>query len=329
MKALSLFSGGLDSQLAVCLILDQDIEVIALNFSTPFFGADPAIAKAAHKLNIELQTITLGAEYMELLRRPAYGFGKHMNPCIDCHGLMLRRALSMLPELKSSFVISGEVLGQRPMSQNKQSLQSVLRLAGEDADLVLRPLSAKLLPITKPEREGWVDRDRLLDINGRSRKVQMELAEHYQIEEYPTPAGGCLLTQENFSRRLQRYLLEHPEADLDELQVLKFGRHFYMEDGSLLIVGRHQTDNQSLNHYAADHDLQLKVAERPGPLAILRSIGRPNETVIKSAAAIVARYSDAKDLALAGVRLNYRGNLHRDEVIQVRPLALEEMPLTY
>ncbi|MDO4540409.1 MAG: tRNA 4-thiouridine(8) synthase ThiI, partial [Syntrophomonadaceae bacterium] len=327
MKALSLFSGGLDSQLAVCLIKDQGIEVMGVNFTTPFFGAEAKVQEAADNLDIPLKSVHLADEYMMILRQPRYGFGKNMNACIDCHGLMQRKILALLPELEASFVISGEVVGQRPMSQTRQSLGLVDKLGGPGSELIVRPLSARLLPPSKPEEMGWVNRERLLDISGRSRKIQMELADQYGLKDYPTPAGGCLLTQENFSRRLRRYLDDHPESTIIDLEALKYGRHFYLEDGSLLIVGRHQADNQALSAHALPRDLFMKAAERPGPLAILRSPAPPKPELAAYAAAIVARYSDAKDLPEVAVKTWVTGSA--GQILRVRPLTPAEIPPTY
>ena len=203
-KAISLFSGGLDSQLAVRLIQNQGIVVTGINFSSPFFGADKRTERAAHDLGIDLRVEPVGEEYLErVLKNPVYGYGKNMNPCIDCHAFMFRKAGDLMEELGASFIITGEVLGQRPMSQNRSALNAVDKLSGYKGYIV-RPLSARLLEATVPEKEGWIQRELLLDISGRSRTRQMKLAEEYGIKEYPSPAGGCLLTEQNFARRLKK-----------------------------------------------------------------------------------------------------------------------------
>jgi tRNA-specific 2-thiouridylase len=304
MKAVSLFSGGLDSQLAVCLIKDQGIEVIGLNFMTPFFGGTPYLYKAARHLGIQLEVLDISNdEYMEVLKNPRYGYGKNMNPCIDCHAFMINQAGKYMENIDASFIITGEVLGQRPMSQNNSSLNAVEKLSGYRG-YVLRPLSARLLPPTIAEEKGWVDRSRLLDINGRSRTRQMELAAKYGLTDYPSPAGGCLLTNEGFARRLQRLLALRPTAGADDMHILRYGRHFYLQENNLLVIGRHQEENKALADLARPTDYLLRVKTHPGPLAVLRPLGNgPEDEVIKTAAALVARYSDAKQEPQAIVKV--------------------------
>ena len=279
MKAVSLFSGGLDSQLAVCLIKDQGIEVIAVNFVTPFFGAEERFSQSARQLGIEYHEINIGPIYMDVLKNPVYGYGKNFNPCIDCHAFMLKNAAIYMQEIGASFLITGEVLGERPMSQNKSSLSAVEKHSGCKG-LILRPLSAKLLTPTIPETEGWVDRSLLLDISGRSRIPQMQLAEHYGIKDYPSPAGGCLLTQENYSQRLRKLLAAKPDAEAEEMDILKLGRHFYIGAGVLLAVGRNHDENESINRIAVADDYLLRVTDRPGPLGLIRSLNLNLTTIL-------------------------------------------------
>ena len=326
MKAVSLFSGGLDSQLAVCLVKDQGIEVIAVNFVTPFFGAEERFSQAARQLDIEYHEINIGTIYMDVLKNPVYGYGKNFNPCIDCHAFMLKNAAIYMQEIGASFLITGEVLGERPMSQNKSALSAVEKHSGCKG-LILRPLSAKLLAPTIPETEGWVDRSLLLDISGRSRIRQMQLAEHYGIKDYPTPAGGCLLTQENFSLRLRRLLAAKPDADAEELEILKIGRHFYIGDGVLLAVGRNHSENERLNNISIVNDYLLRVTDRPGPLGLIRSL-KPNDSIdLQLAARIVARYSDARDLPQAQLEVRRPGSESKT-IFTVVPLLPAEVPPT-
>lgn len=191
-RAVGLLSGGLDSMLAARLLLDQGIEVLGMTFVTPFFGPEKA-QRAAEQLGIPLEVMDITVEHFRILKAPRYGYGKGMNPCIDCHALMIRKAGKCVENGRADFVFTGEVLGQRPFSQTKPSLRAVEKESGF-AGRVVRPLSALLLPETFPEKEGWLDRSRLLDLRGRSRKRQMALAELYGLRDYPTPAGGCLLT---------------------------------------------------------------------------------------------------------------------------------------
>lgn len=306
MKAVSLFSGGLDSQLAVYLIKRQDIQVVAINFKTPFFGADDRAYKAARHLEVELHTVNLGQEYMEVLQNPVYGYGKNLNPCIDCHAFMLRKAGQFMKEVEASFLVTGEVLGQRPMSQNKTSLKTVEKLSGYQG-LIVRPLSARLLPETIPEQKGWIDRDKLWDISGRGRIRQMELAAQFGIADYPNPAGGCLLTEPSFAQRLKIYLSINNNAVIDTLEVLKAGRHFYIDGNNLLIVGRNHADNVKLTELALPDDYLIKVVDHPGPVGLLRPMIDLEEINLADAASIVARYSDAKDKDIARVKV-YQAN---------------------
>ena len=326
MKAVSLFSGGLDSQLAVCLIRDQGIEVIALNFVTPFFGAEERFGLAARNLGIEYHEIDIGHIYMDVLKNPVYGYGKNFNPCIDCHAFMLKNAAIYMQEIGAGFLFTGEVLGERPMSQNKSSLMAVEKHSGCKG-LILRPLSAKLLTPTIPEIEGWVDRSKLLDISGRSRVRQMQLAEDYGIKDYPSPAGGCLLTQENYSKRLRKFLAEKPDAEGEEIDILRLGRHFYLGDGLLLVVGRNHAENEGLNRLAMADDYLLRVTDRPGPLGLIRSF-KPNDPVdLQLPAAIVARYSDARDLPMAQMAVSRPGS-EQTTSFSVVPLLPSEVPPT-
>jgi tRNA U34 2-thiouridine synthase MnmA/TrmU len=288
MKALALLSGGLDSILAARVIMEQGIEVAGLCFVTPFFGPESA-RRAARQLGIELIEHDLTTEFFEMMRNPRYGFGGNMNPCIDCHGLMLKTAHGLLGKYGASFLITGEVLGERPMSQTRGGLNAVLKLAA-DRDLVLRPLSAKLLETTRPEREGWVDRERLLDFSGRGRKRQEEMARKFGITDYPQPAGGCLLTDIKFSRRLKE-LLAHEGFVREDIELLKLGRHFRLGPGTKLAVGRNQAENVRLLESAGPSDTVLR-PERPvkGPVGLLR--GAADGEVLEAAAGIVGRYCD-------------------------------------
>jgi tRNA U34 2-thiouridine synthase MnmA/TrmU len=321
-----LFSGGLDSQLAVKIIQEQGIEVIGLHFTTPFFGGSREIIKAALDLSIEFREIDISEGYIpRVLLNPVYGYGKNFNPCIDCHAYMLNWAGNLMKEYEASFIITGEVVGQRPMSQNRSALNAVDKLSGFKA-YVLRPLSARLLEETIPEKEGWIDRQQLLNINGRGRSRQMELANKYQLKDYPSPGGGCLLTEAGFARRL-RHLLEYvSEPSPMQLQVLRLGRHFYLRDGVLLVVGRNKSENDRLANSNMDGDFLLKVADRPGPLALIRAMHsdlKPED--LELASSIVARYSDAKNDKQARIKIfsNYSDNI--DSMI-IKPLSAEEVP---
>ena len=305
MKALALLSGGLDSILAARVIMDQGIGVAGICFVTPFFGPENA-RKAARQLGIELIEHDLTDDFFEMMRKPRYGFGGNMNPCIDCHGLMLRTAHALLEKYQASFLITGEVLGERPMSQTRGGLNAVLKLSG-DRDLVLRPLSAKLLEPTRPEREGWVDRERLLDLSGRGRKRQEELAKKYGILDYPQPAGGCLLTDVKFSKRLKEILV-HEGFSRGDVELLKIGRHFRLGPKTKLVVGRNQEENRRLLRSAQDNDRVLRTAPPiKGPVGLLR--GDISSQHLVEAAGIVCRYSDAAPKSLTAISVFCRGRI--------------------
>jgi tRNA U34 2-thiouridine synthase MnmA/TrmU len=295
-----LFSGGLDSILAIKVLQDQDISIIALTFTTPFFGAERAL-EVAGQLEVDHRIVDITEDHLEMVRHPKHGYGRNMNPCIDCHAMMFQQAGQLMEREGTDFLFSGEVLGERPMSQNKGSLVRVARESGYE-DLILRPLSARLLPVTRPEREGKVKRDKLLDLWGRGRKRQIELAAHYGISDYPAPAGGCLLTDPIFSRRL-RDLLEHdPEASRKDLEMLKVGRHLRLDDRFKLVVGRHQEENEQLEQLWVPGDLLLDVKEYPSPLGWLPS--GTSDPVVRLAASILLRYSDAPADQVAVVSLS-------------------------
>jgi tRNA-specific 2-thiouridylase len=288
-RAMGLISGGLDSILAARIILEQGIEVIGVAFTTPFFGSQGA-EQAAQALDIPLRILDITKTHLAMVRSPMHGYGSNMNPCIDCHGLMLREAGGLMEREGGDFLFTGEVLGQRPMSQNKVALRVVERESGYEGR-VLRPLSAKLLEETIPEQEGLVDRERLLTISGRSRKRQLELARHYHITEYLTPAGGCLLTDPIFSRRLRDLFDHHDQVQIRDIALLKVGRHLRFSLTVKMIVGRNAQDNERISQLLVPGDDLLKVEEYPGPLCLIPFGGSEEE--IRRAAAICVRYSDA------------------------------------
>ncbi|MDO8260107.1 MAG: tRNA 4-thiouridine(8) synthase ThiI, partial [Candidatus Magasanikbacteria bacterium] len=243
-KAIVLLSGGLDSMLAVKVLQVQGIEVVGLCYKSNFYDCARA-REAAELLRIELKEVDISSEMLDLVKHPPSGYGKNLNPCIDCHAFMIRRAGEIARAEGFDFVATGEVLGQRPFSQNKESLKRVAALSGVP---VLRPLSAKLIDETEIEKNGLVNRHRLLDISGRGRERQIELAEKYEITEYPSPAGGCLLTDPGFSERGIKLLDHWPDCDTNDIEILKHGRVFWFslprKKKVLLMIGRHQGDNE-------------------------------------------------------------------------------------
>lgn len=242
-KALALYSGGLDSLLSVLLVKRLGIDVVPIFFKTPFFTEHRAV-ETSKKNGFEIEVIDISNEHLKMMQNPVYGFGKNFNPCIDCHGLMFRIAGDLLDQYKADFLISGEVLSQRPMSQRRDALNAVSKLSGYK-DLLVRPLSQQLLPDTKPIRENWINKSELLSISGRSRKAQLELAKELNVREFPNPGGGCKLTDKNFSARLKD-LVEQQSLSLKDIELLKYGRHFRLDNKTKLIVSRNETENNLL-----------------------------------------------------------------------------------
>ena len=286
-KGFSLMSGGLDSQLAVRVLQRAGAEVEGVCFVTPFFSPKAA-EQAAAALGIPLNVVDFTDDEIALIENPPHGFGGAMNPCIDCHATMIRRAGEMMLARGFDFVATGEVMGQRPMSQNKQSLGIVAKSSGLEGRLV-RPLSALLLEPTLPETEGKLDRTRLLDLQGRGRERQIQLAAEFGIVNYPSPAGGCKLTEEGYGRKLKD-LLEHEGLRTRRLvELLAVGRHFRLPDGTGLIVGRDRNDNAVLKAESARGTL-IASEGLPGPTALL--VGGPkSDADLARARQIVAAYT--------------------------------------
>src|SRR4030066_1956047 len=274
MKAVALLSGGLDSILAARVVIEQEIELEALNFLTVFCTCTNrgetclASQKAVSALGIPLKVLNVSEEYLHVVKNPKHGYGSNMNPCIDCKICMCKKAKAYMEEIGAFFLVTGEVLGERPMSQRRDSMRLIEKEAGLDG-LILRPLSAKLLPASIPEKEGWVDREKLLKIQGRSRKPQIQLADHYGIYDYPCPAGGCLLTDPGFTQRMKDLMFHQTDFSLNDVHLLKMGRHFRFSDGVKLVVGRNEEENQKIKTYSLEKDFLLKVSGFPGPLSLL------------------------------------------------------------
>lgn len=291
MKALALLSGGLDSILATKLILDQGIEVVAVTFILPVAAEKEDYAKnTAKRFCIPLIRVEVGDEYLDVIRNPKYGYGSGMNPCIDCRIYMLREAKRIANEINAKFIVTGDVLGERPMSQHRKALMLEEKEAGLE-NLILRPLSAKLLPETIPEREGWVDRNTLLAISGKSRKPQIALAEKFGLQnEYPSPSGGCLLTNKEFASKV-RDLFEHKEkVTKRDVLLLRIGRHFRFAT-SKIIVGRNEAENELLLELKNPEDYAFEVPGCGSPITVLE--GLKSKEAIGLAAKLTARYSDA------------------------------------
>ncbi len=286
-RALGLCSGGLDSILAALVLRDQGIQVVWVCFETPFFGAERA-RQAARQTGVELIVRSITPIYLEMLRHPHCGYGRHMNPCMDCHALMFRLAGEIMEKEGFDFLFSGEVLGQRPMSQTRNALRYVEKHSGR-AGLILRPLSARRLPETFPEQQGLVDRNRLLDLSGRGRKAQIAMAAQRGIVDYPAPAGGCLLTDKGYSTRLRDLFGHQSDWRESELHLLKYGRHLRLGPRTKVVVGRNRIENEQIESYIDPGcDIRLKCVSFPGPLAVVPG-GAPQELILL-AAAICAGY---------------------------------------
>lgn len=327
MKAIALLSGGLDSTLAAKLVLEQGIELEALNFLTVFCTCTNrgetclASQKAVDALGIPLKVFNVSEEYLDVVKHPKHGYGSNMNPCIDCRIFMMKKAKAYLEETGASFIVTGEVLGERPMSQRRDAMRLIEKEAGLDG-LVLRPLSAKLLSASIPEKEGWVDREKLLKIQGRSRKPQIQLADHFGIRDYPCPAGGCLLTDPGFAQRMRDLNRYHSDFLLNDVHLLKMGRHFRLSPHLKLVVGRNEEENQKIQTFSQEGDILFKVSRYPGPLSLLR--GEAEEGEVEKAAAITVRYSKAKDLEKVEV-ICKEVKLNGDRTLSVSPISDKEI----
>ena len=320
-RGLSLLSGGLDSQLAVCVLREQGLYVEGVVFSSPFFKIDAA-KKAAAQLRLPLHVVAFTRDILELLESPPHGFGGAMNPCIDCHARMIRRAGEMMTAKGFDFVATGEVLNQRPMSQTRKSLAQVAADAGLDGRL-LRPLSALQLEPTLPETEGIVDREQLLGLSGRSRKPQMELAKKFGLIEYPSPAGGCLLTEKGFCRKLTDLKTHEGLTDERHAWLLLYGRHFRLPDGAKCIVGRDSRDNATLKDMRHNSDVLLHTVDVPGPTALLPSGASPADIAL--AASICATYGDRGERQQAIVRIHTTESTHEINAPSLPRERLQEL----
>lgn len=324
MRALALLSGGLDSTLAIKIVQDAGIDVVALNFTSPFCrcggakGCGHAASYMAEKLGVRLIIKGCGEEYLRIVERPRFGYGRHLNPCLDCRIYKFKEAKKMLPELGASFIVTGEVLGQRPNSQRRDAMAIIDRESGLRG-MVLRPLSAAHLEPTIPEVEGWIDRSRLLGIKGRSRKIQMALAEEYGISDYPCPAGGCLLADEGFAAKV-RDLIDHGiPLSTGAIARLKVGRHFRLGERAKGIVGKNREDNARLEALARPDDWLLTISGFQGPLSM--GEGELSPADLQTLARLAARYSDAPPGAMVDVECRRAGAGETVQVLTVAALS--------
>lgn len=290
-RGILLFSGGLDSLIAARLLQDQGIELTGFHVILPYFppDIDPETLEAAlyaRSIGLPMVYHKAGDEYLGILRNPAHGYGKHVNPCIDCKIYCIRKAADLMKQTGADFVASGEVVGQRPMSQMKHMLRHIEKESGIEGRL-LRPLSARILEPTIVEREGLVDRDRLLNINGRGRGRQMELARHYGIEKYSSPSGGCLFTDTFIAPRIRDLLEHHADVTTSEIFLQTVGRHFRINNGFRITVSRNETENAILEKYM-DSASFVFIPDFRGPVVL--GSGTPDEKDLHTAMSIISRY---------------------------------------
>ena len=296
MKVVALLSGGLDSRLAVKMMQKQGFDVTAVAIKTPFCDFDCGrgcgfeIRETADMLNVDLKTVYLGDEYIEMLKNPKYGFGSGMNPCIDCRSMMFKAGKKVMEEIGAEFIISGEVLGQRPMSQHGPALRTIEKESGLDGKIV-RPLSGALLPKTRPEEDGIIRRENLGMIRGRSRKEQLRMAREFGFSDPPNAGGGCLLTDPKFAIRAKDLFKHTANPTTNDIDLLKVGRHFRFDEKTKLVVGRNEDENGILRALALQGDVLLETKDHVGPVSLLR--GEDSEAAMKLASDITFRYSDA------------------------------------
>ncbi|MBU0951372.1 MAG: hypothetical protein KKH91_00895 [Elusimicrobia bacterium] len=326
-RAIVLYSGGLDSTLAVLVLKRLGVEVIAVNFTTSF-GCSPqdrsscshADDSVAEKFGFTLKYYPLGEEFWNIVKHPAHGYGKNMNPCIDCRILMLKEAKKIMDATQADFIATGEVLGQRPMSQHIRALNMIERESGLKGYL-LRPLSAKLLHPTIPEQNGFIDRDKLLGLLGRTRKPQFALAKEFGLLKIPQPASGCLLTDPDYSRKLKDLLKYSPDCDGRDIELLKVGRHYRLAENSKLIIGRNFKDNCKIEKLFKYGDVLLSPGDDiPGPTALLLE-KNINDVHIGLSAKIFARFSDGKK-SVVSVLIKNSGN---EILINAQSMAEDEL----
>jgi tRNA U34 2-thiouridine synthase MnmA/TrmU len=321
-RAIALLSGGLDSTLAISLLLDMGVEVEAVNFTTIFCncsserkreGCGSEARRVSQTLGVKLSVFGVANEYLDIIKNPKHGWGSSMNPCIDCRIYMFRRAKEYMEKTGADFIVTGEVLGQRPMSQHLRAMKIIEQESGLEG-LIVRPLCAKLLAPSKPEKEGLIDREKLLALKGRSRKPQIQLAAEKGITDYACPAGGCLLADKIFGRKLRELLRHQPDAGFSEVRLLKYGRHFRLADGSKIIVGRDQQENDTLERLGRAH-AKLQVIDGLGPVTLAPPDISDEMKLL--AASITARYSQGNTRSSIMIRCWRDG---QEELLEIAPV---------
>ena len=326
-KAIALLSGGLDSILATRLMLDQKISVEAINFLTVFCNCTShgktclASKSAADQLGVPLKVFEVTKEYIEIVKNPKHGYGSNMNPCLDCRIFMFKKAGEYMKKSGASFIFTGEVLGQRPMSQRRDAMKLIDKESGLEG-FVLRPLSAKLLEPTIPEKEGCVDREKLLEVRGRSRKIQISLSSSLGINDYPCPAGGCLLTDPGFANRIRDLMKNDPNFIVNDLHLLKLGRHFRLTPTAKFVVGRNEEENKRLVALVKENDLIFYPTNKKGPTGVGRGIF--DKELISQASRIIAKYSSKErdeELAIS-YKLANKSEIHENEALPIEEEVL-------
>lgn len=335
-KAIGMFSGGLDSMLAIKLIKDQGIEVDGLHYAIGFESlkmarrvkkkqAETTREEVERQLGVKIRDIDVAGEFLQIVLHPKHGHGSEMNPCIDCKIFLLQKAKEYMEAHQAHFVFTGEVVGQRPMSQQRPILRHIEKASGLEGYL-LRPLSARLLEPTIPEQKGWIEREQLLDISGRGRKVQLELARKYHLS-YQQPAGGCLLNDPHFSIRL-RELIAHKSEDnitTEDITLLKLGRHFRLSETLKIIVGRHEVDNNFLEKYSAGR-WTAQVREYGGPLVLID--GKPTEEQFERIAQLAVNYTKGKQAERATVDFSYGDEKRSVTIVPEKMFNVDQWRIT-
>ncbi len=326
-KAVALLSGGLDSTLAINVIKAQGVDVVALNFSTVFClcnrggNCKSEAKKVSEALGIPIKVLNITDSFLKIVKKPKHGYGKNMNPCIDCRINMFRMAGEYMREIGASFVMTGEVLGQRPMSQRKVAMKTIEREAGLEG-LIVRPLCAKHLEPTIPEKEGLIDREKLLSIKGRSRKEQIQLADVFELKDYPCAAGGCLLTDPGFAVRIKELFDHDVDCGVKDVNLLKVGRHFRLDANSKAIVGRDDAENQRMEALAREEHAQLYLADTTGPLCLVT--GDLTDENIETAARLTVRFSKEREMPRVRVKVCKEGTERIMEVAPADPAWAKE-----
>jgi len=325
-KAILLYSGGLDSTIALYSLVSMGVDVVVLNFDIPFCGTGSnnkvylSIADNTRRLGVKVLTVGADEGYLQILKDPKHGYGRSVNPCVDCRIYMLKYAKKVMDQEGADFIATGEVVGQRPFSQNVQRLMAIDKEAGVEG-LVVRPLSGKLLPETIPEKKGMVKREAMFDLQGRGRRAQMKLAEQFGVEVYPTPAGGCLLTESAFGRRFRDLKKYSQDFGLKEVLLLRFGRHFRLDEKHKIILCRNEAENYTVMNLVSEEDVLFEALTYKGPLGVY--FGDFSSSSMELAASHIVAYSKApKDVPVKVRFWNKKGAFEKIIEVYALPRSL-------